>query len=463
MLFINEKKIIETLAENEQPSSERVDAVIAKALELKGLNAEETAVLLQCSEGKTIQKMLSTAKKVKEKIYGNRIVLFAPLYLSNYCANNCLYCGFRAENKQLERKALDMQELKREVETLEGQGHKRLLLVAGEHPAYIGIEYITKAVQTVYETKKERGEIRRVNVNTAPFTVGEFKQLKQAGIGTYQVFQETYHSETYKKMHVSGKKADYEWRLAAMDRAQQAGIDDVGIGALFGLCDYKFEVLALLQHAEHLQEKFGTGPHTISVPRIEPALNAPAALQPPAPVSDDEFKKIIAVLRLSVPYTGMILSTRENAETRNELINYGVSQISAGSRTNPGGYTENEKKHFPEAEQFSLGDTRELDEVVRELMKQGFAPSFCTGCYRSGRTGEKFMQLAKPGDIQQFCTPNSLFTLKEYLEDYAKKETKRIGEELIAKQLEQINNEKTRQLTKQKLEQIERGQRDVYI
>lgn len=369
MLFINEKKIIETLAENEKPSEQQVEAVIAKALKLNGLNQEETAVLLQCEEEKTIQKMLSAAKKVKQQIYGNRIVLFAPLYLSNYCSNDCLYCAFRTTNKQLERKALSMQELKKEVETLESQGHKRLLLVAGEHPNYSGIDYVVKAIETVYETRKGRGEIRRVNANVAPLSVQDFEKLKQAGIGTYQLFQETYHYETYKKMHLSGMKADYEWRLNGMDRAQKAGIDDVGIGALFGLSNYKFEVLALLQHAEHLEEKFGVGPHTISVPRIEPALNAPAALQPPAPVSDEQFKKIIAVLRLSVPYTGIILSTRENAGLRNELFDYGVSQASAGSRTNPGGYAREEKKHFPEAEQFTLGDTRELDEIVAELMK----------------------------------------------------------------------------------------------
>ncbi len=463
MNFINERRIEEMLTESEQTNEQQTKKIIEKALKLKGLEQEETAVLLQCNDASLIKKMLAAAKEVKERIYGNRIVLFAPLYLSNYCANNCLYCDFRASNAELERKALSMKELSEEIEILEKKGHKRLLLVAGEHSDYTGIDYITQAVRTVYETKAGRGEIRRVNVNTAPFSVKEFQQLKEAGIGTYQSFQETYHLETYRKMHLSGKKADCEWRLTAMDRAQEAGIDDVGIGVLFGLHDYKFEVLALMQHAQHLEEKFGVGPHTISVPRIEPALNAPASLQPPATVSDEEFKKLVAVIRLSVPYTGMILSTRENASFRNELFNYGISQISAGSRTNPGGYAQKEKRHFPESEQFSLGDTRELEEVVAEVMKQGFAPSFCTGCYRSGRTGKEFMKLAKPGDIQNFCAPNSLFTLKEYLLDYASEETKKIGEALIEREVEKIEDARVKESTKRKLEKIEEGERDVYM
>lgn len=463
MSAINEQKIIDALAENEQPSEQQAKKIIDKALKLKGLELSETAALLQCKDKKMTEKMLMAAKKVKEKIYGNRLVLFAPLYLSNYCTNDCLYCGFRAANKELKRKALSMNELRREVEILEKKGHKRLLLVAGEHPNYTGIEYLTQAIQTVYETKVGRGEIRRVNANVAPFSVKEFRELKEAGIGTYQLFQETYHRETYKKMHPSGMKADFEWRLTGMDRAQQAGIDDVGVGVLFGLHDYKFEVLALLQHARHLEEKFGVGPHTISVPRIEPALGAPAALEPPAPVSDEEFRKLVAVIRLSVPYTGMILSTRENAPFRNELFNYGISQISAASRTNPGGYADEQKKHFPEEEQFALGDTRELEEVVVEVMRQRFVPSFCTACYRSGRTGKKFMRLAKLGSIQKFCTPNALSTLKEYLLDYASPETKRIGEKLIERELKKIKEKKIRETTRKKLERVSNGERDVYI
>lgn len=460
--FIDEEKIQRILDDNNNPSREKVLKIIEKARELKGLTPEETAALLQCKDNDILENVFEAARFVKESIYGKRLVLFAPLYLTNICTNNCLYCAFRRDNKELVRKQLNMEEIKKEVELLVDQGQKRLLVVAGEDPKTSSLEYVKKAIETIYEIKKGNGEIRRVNVNIAPMGVEDFEKLKKIGIGTYQIFQETYHKETYKEMHPSGLKANYDWRLSAMDRAMQAGIDDVGIGVLFGLYDFKFEVLALLYHAMHLEEKYGVGPHTISVPRIEPALNAPAANNIPAAVSNEDFKKLVAVLRLAVPYTGIILTTREAPPFRDEVFKVGISQISAGSRTNPGAYNE-QGEHFPESEQFHLGDTRTLAQVTKDIGKEGFYPSFCTACYRLGRTGEDFMSFAKCGKIKDFCLPNCIMTFKEYLLDYADEEMKRIGEEIIKKEVEEISDELIKGKTKEKLSELEEGKRDLYF
>ncbi|PIU21884.1 MAG: [FeFe] hydrogenase H-cluster radical SAM maturase HydG [Candidatus Diapherotrites archaeon CG08_land_8_20_14_0_20_34_12] len=438
--------------------------VIEKAKKLQGLNLRETAILLSLDVKKNksnAKELFDAAHYVKEQIYGSRIVLFAPLYLGNYCVNNCLYCGFRVENSKLKRKVLDEKELKKEVIELLKQGQKRLLLVVGESKL-TGIDYLENAIKKVYSIKQANGQIRRVNVNAPPLSVKEFKRLKKAGIGTYQLFQETYHYETYKKVHPSGPKADYKNRLFVMDRAQKAGIDDVGLGVLFGLYDYKFEVLALLQHVKHLEKKFNVGPHTISMPRIEHALNAPLTKNPPCQVSDNNFKKLIAVLRLAVPYTGMILSTREKAEFRDKLFELGISQISAGSRTNPGGYAESEQNKKDE-QQFELHDSRTLSEIVSNLCNKNYLPSFCTACYRLGRTGDKFMELAKPGNIQNFCLPNALLTFKEYLVDYAKQNERTKGEEKILSEIKNIPDKKIRELTLKKLKRIEKGKRDLYF
>jgi 2-iminoacetate synthase len=459
--FIPEAEIEDLLERAKKADSDKVAEIIKKSRKLKGLSPEDVAYLLQCTDKAQIEAMFETARAIKEAIYGKRLVFFAPLYVTNECINNCLYCAFRVANRELKRKTLSLEEIKNEVKILEAQGHKRILLVAGEHPK-CGIDYLEAAIREVYKTINERsGEIRRVNVNAAPMSVNDFKRLKAAGIGTYQLFQETYHYETYKEMHQSGPKADYFYRLSAMDRAQEAGIDDVGIGVLFGLYDYKFEVLALLYHALHLEEKFGVGPHTISVPRIEPALGAPIASAPPYPVSDFDFKKLVAIIRMAVPYTGMILSTREPPQLRHELFKLGISQISAGSSTAPGGYTE--RSNSKVAEQFSIGDHRPLHEIVKAIIKDGYYPSFCTACYRVGRTGKDFMALAKPGLIKKFCTPNSLLTFEEYMLDYGDDETKRLGEKLIKKQLKEIKDKKIKQLVKKKLEELKKGKRDLFV
>jgi len=455
--FIDEEKINKCLENAKNATADEAREVLEKARELKGLSLEEAAILLQAEDKDVLAELLLTARWVKEAIYGKRLVIFAPLYLTNECVNNCLYCAFRKDNKTLVRKTLSLVEIRKEVEVLLDRGHKRILLVAGESG---GVDYVEKAIETVYTTKKGRGEIRRVNVNVAPLSVDDFRRLKAQGIGTYQLFQETYHFETYKMVHPSGPKADFLWRLYAMDRAQEAGIDDVGIGVLFGLYDFKFEVLALLMHAAHLEEKFGVGPHTISVPRLKPAQGAPLSFNPPSPVSDSDFKKLVAILRLAVPYTGMILSTREPPSLRNELFTLGISQISAGSRTSPGGYSA-ENSHS--AEQFSLYDHRTQAEVVRDVCRQGLLPSFCTACYRSGRTGKAFMELAKPGDIQKLCLPNALLTFKEYLLDYGDAELRKIGEETIRKQLKTIKDAGIKKATEKKLAELERGLRDRYF
>ena len=461
--FINDNHIEEILAQAKNPDTLQVREIIKKAYELKGLSPEDVAVLLQTEDDELIGEILQAAHKIKEDIYGNRLVLFAPLYIANHCANNCLYCGFRSDNKDLNRVALTVDQIAKEVQVLEREGHKRLLMLCGEHPTRSSLEYFMEAIETAYSVKTEKGgEIRRINVEIAPLEVDEYKQIKKTGIGTVVLFQETYHHETYKIMHPSGPKKDYAHRLTAMHRAQEGGVNDVGIGALFGLYDYKFEVLGLLFHALQLEKDCGVGPHTMSVPRLEPAFNAPAAIKPPHPVSDHDFKKLVAIIRMAVPYTGMILSTRENPALRSEVFALGISQISAGSRTNPGGYQEDNSDAF-RAAQFNLGDTRTLDEVILDITEHGHIPSFCTACYRLGRTGKDFMDLAKPGLIQKFCQTNAVFSFKEYLLDYATPVTIEAGEKLIQKMLDETFKTKRKKIVGDRLKKIEDGERDVYI
>ncbi|OIO39612.1 MAG: [FeFe] hydrogenase H-cluster radical SAM maturase HydG [Candidatus Omnitrophica bacterium CG1_02_49_10] len=455
--FINEDKIFGILAEAKKPASEKVSGIVDKSLKLKGLSPEEAAVLLNCEDGHLLERIFSVSKKVKEDIYGNRLVIFAPLYLSNRCVNNCLYCGFRSANMKASRNILSFEDIYKEGCILAAEGHKRLLLVAAEDPD-VDIEYLEKAISVIYQKVNGRGAIRRVNVNVAPMDLKDFKRLKMTGIGTYQLFQETYHQGSYKKLHPIGPKSDYLKRLYACDTAQEAGINDVGIGALFGLYDYKFETLALLYHATHLEEEFGAGPHTISVPRLEPAGGSEVASSPPYPVSDTEIKKVIAVLRLAVPYTGIILSTRESAGLRDELFHLGVSQISAGSKTSPGGYG----KEGEVQAQFELSDHRTLKEVVKDLAGMGFLPSFCTACYRSGRTGEDFMKLAKPGLIKNMCHPNALLTFEEYLMDYNPELAKGV-ERFISSELCKISDPKVREKVSSKITSIVNGKRDIYL
>ncbi|MBN3033871.1 MAG: [FeFe] hydrogenase H-cluster radical SAM maturase HydG [Candidatus Saganbacteria bacterium] len=460
-MIINDKQIESLLAGAAKSGPSLVADILAKARETKGLTPAETAVLLQCEDKGLIQQILQAAKHVKEEIYGKRLVLFAPLYVTNECINNCLYCGFRKDNTSLTRKTLSLDELAEEVTILEDMGHKRILMVFGEHPRHSNIDFIEKSIARAYATKSKKGEMRRINVNLAPLSLEDFKRLKAAKIGTYQAFQETYHRETYKYLHPSGKKADYDWRVTAFDRAQQAGIDDIGAGVLFGLYDYKFEVLALQYHSMHLEKEYGSGPHTISVPRLEPALNAPAANCPPHPVSDEEFKKLVAIIRLAVPYTGMILSTREAPALRDELVGLGISQLSAGSRTYPGGYKD-QLAHVEVEEQFQIEDTRPLDQVIYDLCKIGYIPSFCTACYRLGRTGENFMGFAKTGFIRNFCTPNALLTFKEYLLDYALPATRELGERVFKEHLDKLP-ENIREKTLAKCRELEAGERDRYF
>jgi len=434
--------------------------IIKKSLEKRRLSLDETKTLLDIKDPQELEKLFAAAKKVKDEIYGNRLVIFAPLYISNLCQNECLYCAFRKSNQDIKRACLTQEQIKRETEEILKTGQKRILLVAGETYPKEGLQYVYDSIKSIYDARDSKNNnIRRLNVNLAPLTVDEFKELKKTGIGTYQLFQETYDRETYKKMHPSGPKADYDYRYTAIDRAFEAGIDDVGIGVLFGLSDYKYEVIALMKHIEHLEEKFGLGPHTISVPRLEPATGSAVAKNPPYAVSDLEFKKILAVLRLSVPYTGLILSTRETPKMRRAAFSLGVSQISAGSRTNPGGYAAGSDDYHG---QFSLGDHRPIDEVIYDICEQGFIPSFCTSCYRLGRTGLDFMELAKPGEIKNKCLPNALMTFKEYLLDYASSKVKKNGEKLIIKELNHINKDVVRNFTKERLKDIEAGKRDVF-
>lgn len=463
MFFINEH-YINSLIEDESLKNDALQIdILNKAAEARGLTLKESAALLNISKPDLYDELFHTAKKVKEKIYGNRLVLFAPLYVTNLCVNNCLYCAFRKDNKQLKRKSLSINEIIEEARYLILTGQKRLLLVAGEHPKKAAVPFLGEAISKIYELNVNGNNIRRLNVNSAPLSIEDFKELKNYGIGTYQCFQETYHYNTYLLMHPEGPKRDYAWRLYAMDRALQAGIDDVGIGALFGLTDYRFETLALLSHAFDLDLKYGIGPHTISIPRLEPALNAPAALSPPNAVDDLSFKKLIAVIRLAVPYTGMILSTRERAELRRELFAVGISQISAGSRTSPGSYKTTEKDlDDHELEQFQLGDHRCLDEVVRDITSLGYMPSFCTACYRSHRTGDRFMELAKSGDIGKICVPNALSTFKEYLNDFASEKTKETAADFLISELEKLDGA-ARKKAVNMIKKVDSGERDVFL
>ncbi len=459
--FIDDAEITTILAENTQPDPGNIRAILAKAKTLSGLSIAEVAALMPITDPALLAEMFATARDVKNAIYGRRIVLFAPLYISNLCGNECLYCAFRATNTEVKRRALTQEQIAAETKILIEQGHKRILLVAGEsYPAQQGFDYVLDAIRTIYSVKSGPGEIRRVNANVAPLTTEEFKRLKEAGIGTYQLFQETYNRDTYKKVHIGGKKTDYNWRVTAFDRAMESGIDDCGIGVLFGLHDWKYEVLAMFQQIRHLEQTFGVGPHTISVPRIEPAVGSSMADRPPAVVEDDDFKKIVAILRLAVPYTGIIMSTRETADLRRELFALGVSQISGGSRTNPGGYSEAGLQEDTEA-QFSLGDQRSLDEVILDVAKLGLVPSFCTGCYRLGRTGKDFMDLARPGDIRHHCDPNACSTFEEYLMDYASPETKSVGEALIDRAVQEMEPE-ARTRTERMVAEVRSGKRDVY-
>lgn len=463
MEFINEE-YIQSLVEDRKLLDEKQQIeVIEKAKEAKGLSLKDAAVLLNTTNPEILDSLYSTAKKIKERIYGNRLVLFAPLYITNLCVNNCLYCAFRRDNRDLKRRTLTIDEIGEETEFLIKQGHKRILLVAGEHPKKSALDYVGKAIEKIYSYDINGNNIRRINVNTAPLTLQDFKTLKSFQIGTYQCFQETYHYRTYLQMHPDGPKRDFAWRLFAMDRALQADIDDVGIGALFGLTDYRFETLGLLSHAFNLDSRYGIGPHTISVPRLEPALNAPAAQKPPYAVNDKDFKKLVAVIRLAVPYTGIILSTRERAELRRELFSVGISQISAGSRTSPGAYKESKdamSEH--QMEQFQLGDHRPLDEVVYDCCELGYLPSFCTACYRSHRTGDRFMELAKSGNIGKICAPNALATFQEYINDYADEETKTKVQKFLASEIEKLD-EKTKTAVKKMIEKINSGEHDVYF
>jgi 2-iminoacetate synthase len=459
--LIDERTLYAALHDAREPDPRRVGEVLARARELKGLTAGEMAVLMEVREPEWLERMFVTARQVKEEIYGKRLVLFAPLYISNLCRNECAYCAFRARNEALRRRALTRDEIARETRALIDQGHKRILLVAGEsYPPEEGFDYVLKAIETIYETRSGRGEIRRVNVNIAPLKTGEFRELKAAGIGTYQLFQETYRRATYDAVHLSGPKRDFDWRLGALDRAMEAGLDDVGMGVLLGLYHWKFELLALRRHIAHLEETFGVGPHTISVPRMEPAMGSKVAYRPPHPVSDADFLKLVAILRLAVPYTGIIMSTRENADTRRTTFELGVSQISAGSRCNPGGYAGLAGDR--DGGQFQLGDHRSLDEVVRDVASLGYTPSFCTACYRLGRTGADFMDLAKPGLIKRHCGPNALSSCMEYLLDYATPATRTVGERLVNRELLGADNS-ARRISRQLVEKVKADQRDVFV
>ena len=456
--FIDRDKLY-SLINQKKPSQMEVDDILNKALKLKGLGLTDVAKLLAINDKKNINKLLKTSGIVKNEIYGRRIVLFAPLYIGNVCSNNCLYCGFRKDNKNIKRVILNKKQIENEVTSLLREGHKRLLMLCGES-AENTLEYFLEAIDTAYKTKWGKSRIRRINVEIAPLEVEEFARLKKTNIGTYACFQETYDPILYKKYHPEGPKSDYEYRLTVMDRAMEGGVDDVGIGVLFGLADYRFEVLSIMEHAAHLEKVFGCGPHTVSVPRIEPAENAPLSEGIPFPVSDFDFKKIVAIIRIALPYTGIILSTRETESLRTELFNYGISQISAGSRTNPGAYSDGESNSTA---QFSLGDHRSLDEVILSLIDKEYIPSFCTGCYRKGRVGNDFMDLAKPGLIKEFCMPNGVFTFKEYLEDFATPNTKKKGDILIEKILTEVKKKSLKEKMASVLEQIGSGERDIYF
>ena len=458
--FIDHQEILDTLAyaDAHKTDAELIDAILEKAKLRKGLSHREASVLLACELEDKVQEIYALAEQIKKDFYGDRIVMFAPLYLSNYCINGCLYCPYHKKNTHIRRKKLTQEEIRAEVIALQDMGHKRLALEAGEDPVNNPLDYILESIQTIYSIKHKNGAIRRVNVNIAATTVENYRRLKGAGIGTYILFQETYHKETYEHLHPTGPKSNYAYHTEAHDRAMEGGIDDVGLGVLFGLELYRYEFAGLLMHAEHLEAAFGVGPHTISVPRICPADDIdPGEFD--NGISDETFEKIVACIRVAVPYTGMIISTRESPAVRARVLHLGVSQISGGSRTSVGGYTEEEPIEESTA-QFDLSDHRTLDEVVRWLMEMGYVPSFCTACYREGRTGDRFMSLCKSGQINNCCLPNALMTLKEYLMDYASPEAKEIGEKLIASQLGDIPRERTREIVTERLQRIAAGERD---
>ncbi len=441
-----------------QADSQEIDEILQKAEEKKGLNLKDCAKLLSIQTPELLEKLFQSAKKIKQSIYGSRLVLFAPLYLSNFCINDCAYCAFHTRNPA-KRKKLTVEEIQDQVKTLEAMGHKRLLLECGEHPIKNPIDYVIKAIETIYSTKQGQGEIRRVNVNIAATTTEDYRKLKAVGIGTYQLFQETYHKKTYQKLHQKGPKADFNRQITAMFRAFEAGLDDLGIGVLFGLYDYRFEVLALIQYAKFMDQVLGVGPHTISVPRLQPAHTVD--LDSKYKVSDLDFLKIIAILRLAVPYTGMIISTRETPQIRRKAFDIGISQASAASKTQPGGYKKTQNAE--DKNQFHLNDLRNLDEVVQDICQADYLPSFCTACYRSKRTGDAFMKLAKSGEIHNLCHPNAILTFKEYLLDYASLETKKVGEKAILKQIQFIKNRTIQEKLKKRLEELEKGKRDLYF
>lgn len=455
--FIDEQELWDLLHEA-KPTREGVQAVIQKAMNKKRLSLAETALLLKADEPELIDEIKSAANALKRKIYGERIVLFAPLYVGNYCTNNCEYCGFKVSNKDAERSTLSEQQLIDQTIALEKAGHKRLILVYGEHPQY-NAKFIAHSVRTVYKVKEGNGEIRRVNINAAPLDIDGFKTVHEAGIGTYQIFQETYHHKTYLKVHKGGKKRNYDYRLTGLDRAMEAGIDDVGIGALFGLYDWRFEMMALVRHVNHLEACYKVGPHTISFPRIQDAesMNIDSKYF----VSDEDFTRLVAILRLAVPYTGLILTAREPAHIRDEVLRYGVSQIDGGTNIEMGGYTTHAEKQNLKKEQFRINDDRTLSEVMHELIKRGSLPSFCTSCYRKGRTGEHFMEFSVPGFIKRFCQPNAMLTLAEYLEDYATPEVKTDGYALINKELRNMEEDKVKEKLELKLEMVKKGVRDL--
>lgn len=458
--FINHEEILSTLAYADEHKHDKAltTEILAKAKLEKGLSHREASVLLACDIPELNKEIFALAKKIKDDFYGDRIVLFAPLYLSNYCVNGCVYCPYHAKNKHIARKKLTQEDIKREVIALQDMGHKRLALETGEDPVNNPIEYVLESIKTIYSIKHKNGAIRRVNVNIAATTVENYRKLKEAGIGTYILFQETYHKESYEQLHPTGPKHNYAYHTEAMDRAMEGGIDDVGCGVLFGLEKYRYEFAGLLMHAEHLEARFGVGPHTISVPRIRRADDIDPSTFDNG-IDDDTFAKIVACIRIAVPYTGMIVSTRESQACREKVLQLGISQISGGSRTSVGGYAE---KEAPEenSSQFDVSDNRSLDEVVNWLMKLGFVPSFCTACYREGRTGDRFMSLCKSGQISNCCLPNALMTLKEYLCDYASDDTKQVGDKLIYEQLDQIKSDKVRDIVTKQLHLIADGQRD---
>lgn len=460
--FINHAEISATIeyAASHSHDVAVAEQILAKASEGRGLSHREAALLLACNDEGVVQQIFSLARSIKQRIYGNRIVMFAPLYLSNYCINGCTYCPYHAQNRTIPRRKLTQEEIRQEVIALQDMGHKRLALEAGEHPKLNSIDYILESIDTIYSIHHRNGAIRRVNVNIAATTVEEYKMLKDAGIGTYILFQETYFREVYEKLHPSGPKSNWAYHTEAMDRAMMGGIDDVGIGALFGLTDYRYDFVGLLMHAEHLEARFGVGPHTISVPRIRPASDIDIRDFDNG-VTDEVFRRIVAILRIAVPYTGMIVSTRESKQSREMVLDVGVSQISGASRTSVGGYAQGtEQEQVEESAQFDISDSRTLDEIVAWLLELGYIPSFCTACYREGRTGDRFMSLAKRGQIGDCCWPNALMTLREYMEDYASPYTRQLAEKVLAEQVEMLTNERVREITRARLQMIGEGKRD---